>query len=178
MLFLCCHWGVGVWHEKGRTEFSKNLNNEFTLELNRNRGVMGSCLLSIFCSGTDSGHLEESENHYPGQLVKSAHCIGYHCGVPHRETEWWGRRWRRREVKREGRGITDKISCEKRRNWDSHKFSVPSSRDVSVTVSSPCHSCRCVWFQRNKGILSEWCNSERPYLHGCLAHHFLHATTD
>lgn len=45
------------------------------------------CLLSIFSPGTGSGHLEESENHYPGPLVKSADCIGYHSAVPHSETE-------------------------------------------------------------------------------------------
>lgn len=50
--------------------------------------MVDSCLLSIFSSGTDSGHLEESENHYPGPLVKSADCIGYHGTVPDRETEW------------------------------------------------------------------------------------------
>lgn len=46
--------------------------------------MVDSCLLSIFSSGTDSGHLEESENHYAGPLVKSADCIGYHSAVPHR----------------------------------------------------------------------------------------------
>lgn len=66
--------------------------------------MVGSCLLSIFSSGTDSGHLEESENHYSGLLVKSADCIGYHRAVPHRETAWWG--WRMegaREENVEGR---------------------------------------------------------------------------
>lgn len=65
---------------------------------------MGSCLLSIFSSGTESGHLEESENHYPGLLVKSADCIGYYRAVPHTETTVMGMKMEgAREENAEGR---------------------------------------------------------------------------
>lgn len=62
-------------------------------------------------SGTHSGHLEESENHYLGSLVKSAQCVRYH-----RERESFTQRQtqgeRRRETSGKG-GIMDEISCEK-----------------------------------------------------------------
>lgn len=40
-----------------------------------------------------------------------------------------------------------------------------SCTDISITAGAPCHSCGCVWFRRNKGILTKWCNAERPLVH-------------
>lgn len=64
-----------------------------------------------------SGHLEESENHYLGPLVKSADCIGYHSAVPHRlmRMTMEGRERGSEKRARKG-GITDGMSCERGRN--------------------------------------------------------------
>lgn len=113
---------------------------------------MGLCLLSIFSPGTDSGHLEESENHYPGLLVKSADYIGYRSEEPHRETVWWGGRCRE---------VTWMTYRARRRETETSSARLPAQ----TSPLQPCHSCGCVWFHRNKGIFTKWCNSEWPFVH-------------
>lgn len=147
---------------KSMTEISKNLNNQLTLELSRNRGWWTRVCFPFSALTQIQATLKNLKTII--RLVKSADCISYHSAVPHRETEWWGWRWRGSERSMGKGGIMDEVSCEKERNWE-QKFRTPSCVDISITASSPCHSCECVWFHGHKGILTKWCNSERSFVH-------------
>lgn len=95
---------------------------------------MDLCLLSNFSSGTNSGHLEESENHYPGQLVKSADCIGYHRAVPRWETECWGWRWERGKL----REVSWMSYRARRGEIETNRWSARLPAKTSQ-VQAPCH---------------------------------------
>lgn len=90
------------------------------IRVKQEQEVVALCLLSIFRSGTRTGHLEESENHYRRSGEPTAHHLVRAYG----------------EAERRG-GRRDEMSCKRGVNWNRRSFLHTRVHYGQLTLSPP-----------------------------------------